>query len=145
VSDYVRFDLNDYSIPHDKVRHLLSVLAEPHELRILDGAQIIARHRRSYNKGAQVEDTAHIEALLTYKRAARRQRNTDRLARAVPQSQTLMVQAAERRARRTRSVNADEASYMTGSELVVDGGFVAVQPACSPDGLWEGTRGVWRR
>jgi hypothetical protein len=93
---YIRFDLNDYSIPHDKVRRLLTVLAEPHELRILDGAQIIARHRRSYDKGAQVEDTAHIEALLAYKRAGRRQRNSDRLARAVSQSQTLLVQAAER-------------------------------------------------
>jgi len=93
---YVRFDLNDYTIPHDKVRRLLTVLADPDELRILDGAQIIARHPRSYDKGAQIEDGAHIEALLAHKRAGRRQRNTDRLARAVPQSETLLVRAAER-------------------------------------------------
>ena len=93
---YVRFDLNDYSIPHDKVQRPLTVLADPHELRILDGTEIVARHHRSYDKGAQIEDGDHIEALLAAKRAGRRQRNTDRLARAVPQSQNLLVRAAER-------------------------------------------------
>ena len=35
---YVRFDLNDYSIPHTHVRRPLTVLADPHEVRIVDGA-----------------------------------------------------------------------------------------------------------
>ena len=35
---YVRFDLNDYSIPHTQVRRLLTVLADPDEVRIVDGA-----------------------------------------------------------------------------------------------------------
>ena len=61
---YVRFDLNDYSVPHSHVQRVLTVLADPHELRIVDGAQILARHRRSYDKGAQIEDPAHIQALV---------------------------------------------------------------------------------
>lgn len=93
---YVRFDLNDYSVPHTKVQRLLTVLAEPHEVRIVDGAQILACHRRSYDKGAQVEDPTHIEALVADKRAARRHRGTDRLARAAPASQDLLIGAAER-------------------------------------------------
>jgi hypothetical protein len=47
------------------------VLADPHEVRIADGADILARHRRSYDKGAQVEDSAHIQGLVDDKRANR--------------------------------------------------------------------------
>lgn len=93
---YVRFDLNDYSIPHTHVQRTLSVLAEPERVRISDGSQILACHPRSYDKGAQIEDPAHIEALVAQKRAARQHRATDRLAKAAPQSLTLLTRAAER-------------------------------------------------
>ena len=93
---YVRFDLNDYSVPHTHVRRMLTVLADPHEVRIVDGAQVLACHRRSYDKGAQIEDPAHIQALVDDKRAARQHRGTDRLAQAAPASQTLLMRAAER-------------------------------------------------
>jgi transposase len=93
---YVRFDLNDYSVPHTKVQRLLTVLADPHEVRIVDGAHVLACHVRSYDKGAQIEDPAHIEALVADKRAARRHRGTDRLAQAAPASQDLLIRAAER-------------------------------------------------
>jgi len=93
---YVRFDLNDYSVPHAKVQRLLTVLADPDQVRVVDGAEILACHRRSYDKGAQIEDPAHLEALVADKRAARRHRGTDRLATAAPASQTLLLRAAER-------------------------------------------------
>jgi transposase len=93
---YVRFDLNDYSLPHTKVQRLLTVLADPHEVRIVDGAQVLACHRRSYDKGAQIEDAAHVEALVANKRAARRHRGTDRLAQVAPASRDLLIRAAER-------------------------------------------------
>ena len=92
---YVRFDLNDYSIPHTHVRRVLSVLADPHEVRIVDGAEVLAVHRRSYGKGAQIEAAAHVQALVEQKRAARQHRATDRLAHVAPASQTLLVRAAE--------------------------------------------------
>jgi hypothetical protein len=78
---YVRFDLNDYSVPFAYVRRMLTVFADPHEVRIVDGADEVARHRRSYDRGAQIEDAAHIQALIDDKRAARQHRGTDRLAR----------------------------------------------------------------
>jgi transposase len=93
---YVRFDLNDYSIPHTKVQRLLTVLADPNEVRIVDGAQVLACHRRSYDKGAQIEDAGHVQALVQHKHAARRHRGTDHLAKAAPESQTLLLRAAER-------------------------------------------------
>jgi len=93
---YVRFDLNDYSVPHTQVQRTLTVLADPHEVRITDGQQVLAHHPRSYDKGAQIEDPAHIEGLVKVKRAARQHRATDRLTQAAPASQTLLVRAAER-------------------------------------------------
>jgi hypothetical protein len=93
---YVRFDLNDYSIPHTHVRRPLTVLADPDEVRIVDGQHILARHRRSYDKGAQIEDAAHIQALVEQKHAARQHHGADRLSHAAPASKTLLIRAAER-------------------------------------------------
>jgi hypothetical protein len=77
---YVHFDLNDYSVPRNHVRRTLTVLADTHELRFVDGAQVIACHRRSYDRGAEIEQAEHLEALIGQKRAARQHRATDRLA-----------------------------------------------------------------
>lgn len=93
---YVRFDLNDYSVPHTAVGRTLTVLADPDQVRIVDGTEVLACHRRSYDKGAQVENAAHIEALLADKRGARQHRGADRLARAAPRSATLLRCAGER-------------------------------------------------
>jgi transposase len=93
---YVRFDLNDYSVPHTHVRRTLTVLADPDRLRIVDGQAIVASHPRSFDKGQQIEDPLHVQALVAWKAQARRHRATDRLAQAAPASRTLLVRAAER-------------------------------------------------
>ncbi len=93
---YVRFDRNDYTIPHTHVRRTLTVVASPSEVRILDGAEVIARHARSYDKDKQVEDEAHIAGLTALKRQARHHRGQDRLAHAAPNSRALLTQAGER-------------------------------------------------
>jgi len=93
---YARFDLNDYSIPHTHVRRTLTVLASPNEVRVLDGIDVIASHERSYDKGEQIEEPTHIEALTRAKQKARQHRGTDRLAQAAPASRDLLTQAAER-------------------------------------------------
>jgi hypothetical protein len=93
---YVRFDLNDYSLPYTHVQRLVTVVASPQEVRILDGAAVIARHPRSYDKGAQIEDPAHIAELAARKRAARHHRGQDRLAQVAPNSRELLMAAAER-------------------------------------------------
>ena len=93
---YLRFDKNDYSVPHSEVRRSLSVLADLDRIRIVDGSQILASHRRSYGKGERIEDPAHIQALVDHKRQAHRERATDHLAHAAPASQILLVRAAAR-------------------------------------------------
>ncbi len=93
---YVRFDLNDYSVPHTQVRRTVTVLASLTHVRVLDGGQVIAEHRRLYGKGEQIEDPTHIEALVSAKRRARHHRAQDRLAQAAPSSRELLQQAALR-------------------------------------------------
>ena len=93
---YVRFDRNDYTIPYTHVRRTLTVVASPTQVRVLDGATVIASHPRSYDKDKQVEDPAHIAELTARKRQARQHRGTDRLAQAAPNSRELLTRAAER-------------------------------------------------
>jgi len=93
---YVRFDLNDYSIPHTHVRRSLQLLATLDTVRVLDGAAVIAVHARSFDRGAQIEDAAHIQALLDHKRAGRAHRAIDRIHHAAPSAGRFFKLAAER-------------------------------------------------
>lgn len=93
---YVRFDLNDYTVPHTHVRRTLAVLADDAHVRVFDGVQQIASHARSFDSGAQIEDPGHIQALVEHKRQARAHRGVDRLAHAAPAAATLLARAAER-------------------------------------------------
>lgn len=93
---YVRFDLNDYSIPHTHVGRTLELLATMDTVRVLDGDTLIARHPRSFDRDAQIEDPAHIQGLVDYKRAGRAHRAIDRLHHAIPSVAALFKLAAER-------------------------------------------------
>jgi transposase len=93
---YVRFDLNDYSIPHTHVRRTLTLLASLETVRVVDGQEVLATHRRSFDRAAQIEDPAHVAALVADKRAARAHRAQDRLHHAAPSAKALFLRAAER-------------------------------------------------
>jgi len=93
---YARFDLNDYTVPHTHVRRTLTVLATLDTVRILDGSDVLATHPRSFDRDAQIEIQAHVEALVTHKRAARAHRAQDRLHHAAPSAKPLFLRAAER-------------------------------------------------
>ncbi len=93
---YVRFDGNDYSVPHDRVRRTLTVRATETQVRVFDGVEVIATHPRTYDRAAQVEDPEHVATLVAAKRAASRERAKDRLAHAVPGSADLLRAVAGR-------------------------------------------------
>ena len=93
---YVRFDTNDYSVPHTHVRRTLTVLADEQWVRVLDGATELARHRRCWDSHAQIEDDAHVQRLIDAKRAGRAHRACDRLAQAAPASAELLTRAGAR-------------------------------------------------
>ena len=93
---YVRFDLNDYSVPPTHVRRTLAVLADEQRLRVFDGVHEVACPVRSWDRGAQVDDDRHVQALVERKRQARAHRACDRLAHAAPAAAELLARAGER-------------------------------------------------
>ena len=93
---YVRFDLNDYSIPHTCVARTLTVTATIDQVRILDGQTLIATHPRSYDRRQQIEIPEHIATLVLHKHQVSDHRGTDHLVQAVPICRELLMHAAER-------------------------------------------------
>ncbi len=87
---YVRFDLNDYSIPPEAVGCQLTIVASDSLVRILEGTAEIARHHRTYDRHQLVLDPAHQQALLKTKRKAFDATPGGRLALAAPESKTLL-------------------------------------------------------
>jgi hypothetical protein len=87
---YVRFDLNDYSIPPEVVGRPLTLVASDTSVRILDGALEMARHLRSFDRHQQVLDPTHREAVLKLKRKAFHATPAGRLEQAVPESKSLL-------------------------------------------------------
>ena len=108
---YVRFDLNDYSIPHDRIGKPLTVVATLDHVRIQDGLDIVATHRRSFDRGAVIEDRVHIQAILKLKRNARRGFTLDRVIRMAPEAMTLLRKMAE------RGANIGSATFLLGKFL----------------------------
>jgi hypothetical protein len=93
---YVRFDLNDYSILPDAAGRQLTLTANPEWVRLLDGAREIARHRRSYDRHARIDDPAHSAALLEQKRKALGATATGRMEQLVPSIENFLDTAFAR-------------------------------------------------
>jgi len=96
---YVRFDSNRYSVPHKRVRRTLTIEADSRRVRIMDRGEVVAEHRRCFDKHQIVEDPDHIAALRRHKRRARLQRGQERLLRAVPACETLLAEMGRRQRR----------------------------------------------
>lgn len=94
---YVRFDRNDYSVPHTYVRRTLTVIATPDRVRIANpSGEIIAQHRRVYDRGACIEDRCHIDQLVGQKRRAQELGGRDRLRHLCPNADRLIEAMAIR-------------------------------------------------
>ena len=93
---YVRFDLNDYSVPHEHVKRQLIVEATLNEVRVINGLAVIATHKRSFDKGKQIENPEHVEALEAVKKEAGKHRGMNRLYHVAPSSVQFFKKAAER-------------------------------------------------
>jgi transposase len=63
----VRYRSNDYSVPVACAHHEVQVRGYVHEVIIGCGAEIIARHRRSYEKADMIFDPMHFLPLLEQK------------------------------------------------------------------------------
>jgi transposase/phosphoglycolate phosphatase-like HAD superfamily hydrolase len=93
---YARFDLNDYSVPHNHVCRKLELIATTDRVRILNQGAVIADHPRSYDRDTQIEDRSHIQALIDYKRASHKHATSHALIQAIPAVGELLNAAAAR-------------------------------------------------
>jgi transposase len=87
---YIRFDRNDYSIPHTHVGVPLTLAASATRVRLLADNVVIASHPRSYDAGQQLEHAEHLEALVREKRHAREARGKNRLVAACPSAEAFL-------------------------------------------------------
>jgi transposase len=95
---YIRFDANDYSIPHVWLRRPLTLIASETQVRLVDGPTEIARHARSYDRGQRIEDPAHLAALTREKRRAHDLCGRDRLRTACAHADAFLDALARREA-----------------------------------------------
>jgi transposase len=96
---YVRFDRNDYSVPHTHVCRSLTVLATHDRVCVVDPETplvTLAEHRRSYDRDQRVEHEPHVRALVEEKRRAHQSRGFDRLFSAAPSTRAMIEKLAER-------------------------------------------------
>jgi transposase len=93
---YVRFDLNDYSIPYKHANDRLIVEATLERVSITNGKEVIATHSRAFGKGQTVENTEHVKELEGFKKKAKKHRTMDRIRNVVPSSEAYYKHAAER-------------------------------------------------
>jgi len=93
---YLRFDLNDYSVPHTQVQKHLTVHASLTRVRLVDDDQLVAEHQRSFSKGEQIEDEQHVNTLWLSKHKASAHRGQNRLTQASPLSETFLQQSLAR-------------------------------------------------
>jgi transposase len=76
---FVRFGTNLYSVPPRYARSTVTLVASDREVRLLDGAEVVAKHERSWGKHQRVEEPDHRRELLEQKRAGRIPKTRDRL------------------------------------------------------------------
>jgi transposase len=94
---YVRFDTNDYSVPHLYVGRRLQVIADEKILRVVDEAQkLIAEHPRSYDKHQTYENQDHLRELKEQKKMAVAHSGLARLTNVVDSAERFVTALAER-------------------------------------------------
>ena len=94
---YVRFDKNDYSIPHTLIRQPLTLVVSESRVRLLDSSQQqVADHGRSYDRGQRIEDADHIRSLARHKRRATEQAGRHHIMYACPHAAPFFAELCAR-------------------------------------------------
>jgi hypothetical protein len=93
----VAFDGNRYSVPSRHASSRVNLRVYPDKVLIHRDGQLIASHRRCYERGREIVDPDHEQALLEHKRRARDQRLYQRFLSLSPQAEPYYRQMAERR------------------------------------------------
>ena len=95
---FVRFDTNDYSVPHEyaeEAKSTLTLAADDITVRLLSAGVEVARHARCWGRRQEIEQPAHREALLAQKRGAREAKGQERLRAIAPNVDILFARWVE--------------------------------------------------
>jgi transposase len=87
----IRLDTNRYSVPSLYVKRTLTLVANDQTVRLVDGAEEVARHPRSWGRHQVCELPEHRAALLAEKKKARDLKGRDRLRVEVPEIEGLLT------------------------------------------------------
>jgi transposase len=93
----VTYDSNRYSVPAEYASTALTLKVDQERLCLYHEGQLIARHRRSYERHRDIEDPDHPKALLAQRRNAREQKLLGRFLALSPQGEAYYQALAERR------------------------------------------------
>lgn len=93
---YVRFEGNEYSIPHTLVRKPLTLVASETRVRLLDGTTEVASHPRTWDRGRTIEQPSHLSALAEQKARAHELRGRDLLKACCDKAEAFLAALALR-------------------------------------------------
>jgi transposase len=94
---YIRFDLNNYSLPHQYTQSVVTIIASEKTVRIVVSTEEIARHDRCYSRGVTISATEHLEALRNFKHKARESvYGNHYITQYVPSAQALLLRLTQR-------------------------------------------------
>jgi len=93
----VRVDANRYSVPSGYAGHKLILKLYPERLCLFEGEKLVAEHLRSYDRGLDIENPDHAQALLERKRRADEQNIVKRFLALGPKAEIYYRQLAERK------------------------------------------------
>lgn len=92
---YVTYDTNRYSIPWEFVGKPLTLVASQKELRVLDGTDIVAKHRRCWERKRMIDDSAHIQALWEHKQRGKELSGRALIIARIPEAEALYARLLE--------------------------------------------------
>jgi len=81
---FVRFDCNDYSVPHTLVGKTLTIVASDTVVRIVDVDVEVALHQRSFARKIVIEHARHRAALIDHKQGAKETKRREQLQHRFP-------------------------------------------------------------
>jgi transposase len=86
---FIRFDTNRYSVPAQFVRRTITMAANDQQIRLFDGADLIAEHKRNQGRYQVIELQEHRKSIVEAKRGAAVPKGQDRLRIEVPNIEPL--------------------------------------------------------
>jgi hypothetical protein len=86
---FVRYDLNDYSIPCALTGKPLSLIADVDTIEVVDDGRIVATHQRTFSRGEKIRDNAHFDAIWSQRATTKVGHVRDQVIAQIPEAQRL--------------------------------------------------------